>query len=205
MFLTLFILVVMVAVQAVPYSSSATEPQLCRSDTFANLQLYGASINSVRTEVADVTGSRLNANVWPQSEPATATVCNVVISYTHLGWDDTVTVFVNLPASTPWNGRLMGVGGGAWTTGTTGDLVLPASKGFAAVSTDGGHGRYFREPPAEWAFASPEKQTMNWYKLHDYASVALDDAAALGKQAVAAYFGKGPDYSYWSVSGESLD
>lgn len=186
MFFPLFAFIAAAAVQAVPCPTSSAKRQLCHPDTFITLQLYGASISSVSAEVAEVAGSRLNANVWPQSEPANATVCSVAISYTHLGWDDTVTVFVNLPVSTPWNGRLMGVDGGGWTTGTIGDLVLPAYKGFAAVSTEGGHGRYFREPPAVWAFASPEKETMDWYKLHDFASVALDDAATLGKQAVTA-------------------
>ncbi|KAH7384456.1 hypothetical protein BKA66DRAFT_78537 [Pyrenochaeta sp. MPI-SDFR-AT-0127] len=68
--------------------------------------------------------------------------CNVTVSYTHPGWDDTIVTTIFLPTKN-WNGRYQGHGGGGWVTGGSDALfygILPAlAEGFAVSTTDGGH------------------------------------------------------------------
>ncbi|UZP43293.1 hypothetical protein NXS19_011109 [Fusarium pseudograminearum] len=48
----------------------------------------------------------------------------------------------------------------------------------------------------DWALT--KSGHLNWPPLQNFAAVALDDAATLGKAVTAAYFGKAPKYSYWN-------
>ncbi|KAL5593467.1 hypothetical protein FOBRF1_012569 [Fusarium oxysporum] len=114
--------------------------------------------------------------------------------YTHPGWNDTINTYVTLPVS-GWNGRFVGVGGGGWSTGDLPDLAQPASNGYAAVTTDGGHLLANRQE-LDWALDSTGN--LNWPALQNFAAVSLDDAATLGKAVTAAYYGKKPRYSYWN-------
>lgn len=186
----------------------SSSSQQCTPATFSNISLYGAEIQSVAASLTDAPIPPLVANFWPNRQPdATVRVCNVTITYTHPGWDDTINTWVQLPVvssslpegggSNGWNGRLLGVGGGGWVTGSHTDLALPAAKGFAAVATDGGHAASQRVE--DWALVGGNN--VNWHLLHDFASVALDDAATLGRGVVAAFYGEGPSKSYFSVSG----
>ncbi|KAJ1325260.1 feruloyl esterase [Microdochium nivale] len=191
----------------------SSSSQQCTPATFSNVSLYGAEIQSVAASLADAPLPAAVANFWPSRQPgATVRVCNVTITYTHPGWGDTINTFVQLPvgsssssssSSLPedgsgvdgvgWNGRLLGVGGGGWATGQHADLALPAAKGFATVATDGGHAGV--QPVEDWALTGVN---INWYLLQDFASVALDDAATLGKGVVAAFYGERPSKSYYS-------
>jgi Tannase and feruloyl esterase len=76
-------------------------------------------------------------------------------------------------------------------------LTLPyqASLGYSAVATDGGH---LSDPfdPSSWALSNPGN--VNWVLLQDFAAVALDDAATVGKAVTTAFYGSPPEYSYWS-------
>lgn len=121
--------------------------------------------------------------------------CNVSIHYTHPGQHDSINVEVWLPL-TGWNGRFVGVGGGGYATGV-GPLYLgyPVSRGYAAVNTDGGH---LPDPlnASSWALSSPGN--VNWALLQDFAAIALDEAATIGKNVTAAYYGSKPKYSYWN-------
>jgi hypothetical protein len=69
-------------------------------------------------------------------------------------------------------------------------------KGYAAVTTDGGHPI---DDMSNMTWATTDEGSVNWYAFLDYAGVALDDAATLGKAAALAYYGREPDYSYWNV------
>jgi hypothetical protein len=122
-------------------------------------------------------------------------VCEVVIRYTHPGYNDSIETVVWLPAAEHWSGRFLGAGGGGWVTGAdNGTLAWAASEGFAVVTTDGGH----RADAAigDWALVSPGN--VNWILLQDFASTTLDDAATLGKAVVQAYYREKPTYSYWN-------
>ena len=92
---------------------------------------------------------------------------------------------------------MVGVGGGGWSTGDVADLAAPASRGYAAVTTDGGHLLANRQDLG-WALTS--SGNLDLHALQNFAAVSLDDAATLGKTVVEAYYGKKPKYSYWNVS-----
>ncbi|KAL5322200.1 hypothetical protein ACEPPN_010170 [Leptodophora sp. 'Broadleaf-Isolate-01'] len=119
--------------------------------------------------------------------------CNISITYTHPGQQDTVNTQVWLPDV--WNERFLGNGGGGWAGG----FIEPAnswaiSQGYSAASTDGGHA--FTTPVSEWGLISPGN--VNLYALQDLASASLSDMAWLGKSLSATYYGKSPAFSYWN-------
>jgi feruloyl esterase len=119
--------------------------------------------------------------------------CNVTVTYTHPGQNDTINVFVLLPSN--WTGRFQGVGGGGWTTGTPNDLIGPASQGYAAASTDGGHSDT-ASSASGWAQVSPGN--VNFNLLNDFASVSLNDMTIIGKQITESYYGQRINFSYWN-------
>jgi Tannase and feruloyl esterase len=121
--------------------------------------------------------------------------CNVSIQYTHPGQNDRINVQVWLPLS-QWNGRFMGTGGGGYATELAAwALPYAVSLGYSAVATDGGHLSDL-SGDATWALISPGN--VNWALLQDFAAIALDDAATIGKAITVAYYGSPPKYSYWN-------
>ncbi|KAL6412901.1 hypothetical protein AUP68_02393 [Ilyonectria robusta] len=136
-------------------------------------------------------------NAWPTKSNKTSLVCQVTIHYTHDGWGDAINTFVWLPA-TNWNGRLVGIGGGGFSTGNVDDLGFHVTNNFAAVTTDGGDDiQWGTSPDISWVMASDEN--LNWYNWVDFAYLSLDEAATLGKQVSGLYFNLRPDYPYWTV------
>ncbi|KAH7190502.1 Tannase/feruloyl esterase [Fusarium oxysporum] len=166
----------------------------CTNDGFKLVTLDSVQILSVNTTIANATVPQFTTNVWPTNATKNVLVCQVTVQYTHPGWNDTINTSVWLPA-TRWNKRLVGVGGGGWATGNIENLAQPASEGYAAVTTDGGH-LIASIQGLDWAMTSPGN--LNWYALQNFAAVALDDAASLGKAVAAAYYGREPEYSYWN-------
>ena len=164
----------------------------CNSDTFGSLELADSEIKSVDAVLTNVTIGDSALNAYPPNSSAPAETCQLTIQHNHPGWNDTLTTWVWLPAS-DWNGRLVALGGGGWTTGSTEDMPWPISQGYVAVSTDGGHSG----SDLNWTVES--RGNINWYLLQDFAARSLDDAATLGKAAAAAYFGRWPEYSYWNA------
>ncbi|KAM0296006.1 hypothetical protein ACHAPM_010510 [Fusarium culmorum] len=160
-----------------------------------SIKLDNAEILSINANVSSIELPELPTNEWPiPAGSPPINVCKVVVQYTHPGWNDTINAYVWLPVS-DWNERFVGVGGGGWSTGDITDLGPPASKGYAAVTTDGGHSMKNRGG-MDWALTSSGR--VNWPLLQNFAAVALDDAATLGKAVTEAYFGKAPKYSYWN-------
>ncbi|KAJ5232048.1 hypothetical protein N7468_005004 [Penicillium chermesinum] len=142
------------------------------------------SVIGVAAEIAETPGHN-----------ATISFCNVTVTYTHPGWNDTIHISVNLPQNN-WNGRFQGVGGGGWATSSgISSLLSPVANGYAAGCTDGGH-----EPvsgtSAAWANL-PDGQ-LNMHLFRDFAYLALNDLAVVGKQITHRYYGHGPHHSYWS-------
>ncbi len=65
-------------------------------------------------------------------------VCNVNVTYTHPGANDTVAVQIWLPLDN-YNGVFVSVGGSAWAAGLGEISLAPlAIQGYAAVSSDAG-------------------------------------------------------------------
>ncbi|KAJ4984450.1 feruloyl esterase b precursor [Stagonosporopsis vannaccii] len=122
--------------------------------------------------------------------------CNITLTHTHPGQNDTVTTQIWLPIKPAWNERLKAVGGGGWVAGL--DLVssmtmsAAVAEGYASVTTNGGVTPF----PGDWALLSPGN--VDLYSLQNFASVALHDGALAAKSVIQDFYGTPPLYSYWS-------
>jgi feruloyl esterase len=124
--------------------------------------------------------------------------CNVSVTLTHPGADDTVYVTVWLPLSaSDWNGRYQATGGGGLAAGGEPRLIPQVVAGYAASSTDGGLtlNNTINPQSGEWALkadGSPNEElqlNLAWRSTHDMAVVSKD--------VIKQYYGVDPSYSYW--------
>ncbi|KAL3291108.1 carboxylic ester hydrolase [Colletotrichum asianum] len=126
-----------------------------------------------------------------------ANFCNVTVTYTHPGQNDTINVQVWLPSDT-WNGRLQHIGGSGWQAGLhqAGLMAMMASvgEGYATVGTDGGLGSDVT--PVNWGLLS--EGDVNLYLLQNLASTTLNDAAVIAKSVIGSFYKTPPKYSYYT-------
>ncbi|KAF4219603.1 hypothetical protein CNMCM8980_002750 [Aspergillus fumigatiaffinis] len=128
--------------------------------------------------------------------------CNITISYTHNGEGDHINIETWLPLDT-WNGRLQAVGGGGWVAGrfplSYFSMNGAIAQGYVTTTTDAGlldpNGQIVYTPDS-WALNS--NGTANLVALKNLASVSLGDQAVIVKELIKNFYGRGPDYSYWS-------
>jgi pimeloyl-ACP methyl ester carboxylesterase len=133
-----------------------------------------------------------------QADRATIDFCNVTITYTHPGWNDTINTHVWLPLE-GWNGNFHGTGGGGWSTGAGAIYMTYAvAQGYAAVFTDGGHpiSLEVTASASSWAQVSPGN--VNYYLLTDFATVTLNEMTLMGKSITQSYYNIAPKYSYFA-------
>lgn len=176
---------------------------LCSPSTFVNL-------NVSETHILDLTAS-VQENFtyvppWyapaPYSEPVpNLSFCNITVSYTHPGWNDTIVTSIFLPTNN-WNGRYQAHGGAGLATGGSGtiflSLITGLKQGFAVSTTDGGHTSDLIElsgTTMPWALSSPGK--VNWPVLLDFSSLALHEMAVMAKNTITAFYKESTKYSYW--------
>ncbi|KAG7284400.1 hypothetical protein NEMBOFW57_010773 [Staphylotrichum longicolle] len=121
-------------------------------------------------------------------------VCEVNVTLTHPGANDTVSVQVWLPLE-KWTGRFLSLGGSAWAAGHGPLSIAPyAVQGFAAAATDAGLDGNFLDPSG-WALKADG--TINTDLLTNFASRSIHDLAVVGKAVTGSYYGKAPSFSYW--------
>ncbi|KAF7586018.1 hypothetical protein BBP40_009666 [Aspergillus hancockii] len=129
-------------------------------------------------------------------DDVTLNFCNVTVTYTHPGKNDTIHVTVWLP-TTQWNNRLQGSGGGGYSMRGLDDALASAvAQNYTVLATDGGHN--FASGLSSESWSLDASGNINMALLEDFAYVALGDAATVGKQITASFYGRGPRYSYWS-------
>jgi len=181
---------------ALPGEAEGTATYTCTATGIPFPEVFGAEI--LLLSASSVTNHSVSLGQADAHFPINITgldFCNVSVQYTHPGQNDRINVQVWLPLR-QWNGRFMGTGGGGFAT-EIGAWSLPyaVSLGYSAVATDGGHlSDIFGH--VTWALTSPGN--INWALLQDFAAVALDDAATIGKAVTTAYYGSHPKYSYWN-------
>ncbi|KAI5367089.1 Putative tannase/feruloyl esterase, alpha/Beta hydrolase [Septoria linicola] len=168
----------------------------CNARSLSDLDVFGARILNV-----DAVPLQNYTSVVPEAQGATPAgiwsglnVCNITVTYAHPGRNDEINVNAWLPLN-DWNGRFLASGGGGWLTGLPSDSHGPiAAQGFATASTDGGHS-IWESSSAGWALNSPGNVDLNM--LQNFASVALNDLATIGKQVTEKFYGRPADKSYW--------
>ncbi|GJC86075.1 putative feruloyl esterase ARB_07085 [Colletotrichum liriopes] len=172
--------------------------QNCVPSTFS-LSVYGTEIQSLEANLI----TNYNATVpaayrftSPSVQLQNATFCNVTITYTHSGQNDSITTEAWLPAE--WNERFMAVGGGGWVAGrfflSYSAMRGAIADGYATITTDAGLGSAME--PSPWAQTSPGN--VNLYNLQNLGSVSLNEQAVIGKSLIKSFYGQAPKYSYWN-------
>ncbi|RYP46166.1 hypothetical protein DL768_007596 [Monosporascus sp. mg162] len=172
--------------------------QSCAPSTFSP-SLFGAEILSIEANLVSNYSAfvpeeaRLTA---PSVQLNNATFCNVTVTYTHPGQDDSIVAEAWLPLE--WNERFLAVGGGGWVAGRSLVSYLnmdgALADGFATITTDAGLG--LAEDASSWALLSPGN--VNLYNLQNLGSASLNDEAIIGKSLIKSFYGQGPKYSYWN-------
>jgi len=149
----------------------------------------GARVQSV-SGVAHPDGYTLPPGPFnPDPIPGLPAFCELTVTLTHPGANDTVTIVVWLPTNT-WNGRFQGTGGGGYAAGLFAIGLVPAlTQGYAAAATDAGVPIDIADP-GTWA-NDPELLT-------NFAYRSLHDMTVAGKEVTARYYGHPANYSYWN-------
>ncbi|KAF9873395.1 feruloyl esterase b precursor [Colletotrichum karsti] len=182
-------------------NSSACNAAAFAALTLSNIEIISLDVAALRNQSLSTgmdagTGVGVGIISAPTGETASGVdLCRISIQYTHPGQGDNVNTYIGLPLDAAnWNSRFMMSGGGGWTAGGAGVIISPVASGYSTSSTDGGHNT--TAATADWGLVS--EGNVNWPALNDFASVALDEAAKLGKAATQLYYGKDPTYSYWN-------
>ncbi|KAI1799169.1 tannase and feruloyl esterase [Daldinia bambusicola] len=171
----------------------------CTASTFLTPTLFGAEILSVDTNLVTNYNFDVPAD-WRYTQPSlnvqNATFCNVTVTYTHPGLNDTINVETWLPVNN-WNDRLYAPGGGGWIAGRFvlqyAAMAAAVQEGYATVTTDSGIGT---SQSPDWVVISPGN--LNLVAFDDLGHVTLNDAALIAKDLIKGYYGHGPSYSYWN-------
>lgn len=147
----------------------------CKPSTFSP-SVHGAEILSIAASV--VTNFNYSAPSWaryvaPTVEVENESFCNVTVTYTHPGQNDTINVETWLPTEN-WNKRLQAVGGGGFSAGrnflTYMGMAGAMAEGYVTITTDAGLGI---NSDSELFLVSPGN--VNLYLVQDFASVSLND------------------------------
>lgn len=149
----------------------------CVNTTFTYPSVLGAEILSVSANLVQNFTRTVSDQLYYNHPSITVNgidYCNVTVTYTHPGQNDTINVENWLPLD-DWNGRLQAVGGGGFLAGRFPLSYIAMSgaigEGYATTSSDAGLPLSYVPDP--WAQISPGN--VNLYLLQDLASVALND------------------------------
>ncbi|RSL70914.1 hypothetical protein CEP53_001742 [Fusarium sp. AF-6] len=174
----------------------------CAASTFATPTLLGAEFLSIEANFVPNYSFEVPKG-WTYSQPAlnvqNVTFCNVTVTYTHSGQNDTLHVEAWLPTDGNYNGRLQAPGGSGWTPGryilTYAGMINAVANGFASVTTDAGIPE--SPNPVDWLLTSPGN--INTNALQNFGQVSLNDEAVIAKSLIKSLYGNAPSYSYWNA------
>lgn len=99
-----------------------------------------------------------------------------------------IGVVYRLPEN--WNGRVLGIGGGAWLGNTTLQAATAGlRRGYATMQTNGGH-----TSTQPWG----NEWTSNPVQAEDFSHRAIHEMTRAGKQVAAAYYGRPHQHAVYS-------
>lgn len=170
----------------------------CSPAAISKPDLYGATILDLQAqEVYNYSSSSLGPgnNIV---DIYTINFCNVTVTYTHPGWNDTINTQVWLPLE-GWNGNFQALGGGGFAVGFGSTyLTYAVAQGYASVSSDGGLPSGTGAIPTDLSWALSSDNNINWFLLENYGSKAIIDMGLIGKQITHSYYHQAAAYSYFS-------
>lgn len=164
-------------------NASTVPLSACAASAIPYPTVFGAEILGLTANLVQNYSTEVSSQ-WYYNNPSISVkgidFCNVTVTYTHPGQDDTINVETWLPMKS-WNGRLQAVGGGGWVAGRfflsyTG-MAGALGQGYVATTTDAGIGE--DSVPDEWALNSPGN--VDLYALQNFASVSLNDQVCVEK------------------------
>jgi len=172
------------------FSASAATAMSCES--LANLSPPGTKITSAKSVAAGAFAPPAPGGADTGGQPSAAqfsrlpAFCRVTATLTP-STDSDIKIEVWLPAS-GWNGKLQSVGNGGWAGVISYSALAGAlAGGYATASTDTGHTGH----GGSFALGHPEKMT-------DFAYRSVHAMTVAAKKIIAAFYGHGPDVSYWN-------
>ena len=150
-----------------------------------NVTITGAEAVEAGNFVPPMPPGRSLSNRQARQFDALPAFCRVMATLTPSS-DSDIKIEVWMPAS-GWNGKLQGVGNGAFTGSLRyGSLASGLEGGYTPAATDTGHAG----GSAIFGFGHPEK-------VIDFGERAVHEMTVTAKQVIAAYYGNGPQFSYW--------
>ncbi|KAH3944979.1 carboxylic ester hydrolase [Parastagonospora nodorum] len=196
-------------------AASGNDAPQCSSEAFTDPQIgRGVTILSVEAQPQYNFTSDQGAPWQPALSGLSFCQVRVFLTHqarNHVESQDNVLVEIWLPLDAhDWNGRLQATGGGGFAAGMMGAHLGEAiKKGWAAVSTDGGHdpaiGKFW---DASWLSTNTKthdgrsgkngNRDINWGLLHNFASRSTIDQILIAKSITHQYYGSKPHHSYWN-------
>ncbi|KAM0547815.1 hypothetical protein ACHAPJ_010161 [Fusarium lateritium] len=174
----------------------------CSAHAIAEPTLFGGKVTDFAVNLVENYNSEAKSILYyghPTITVENVNFCNVTVTYTHPGQNDTVHVETWLPIDN-YNGRLKSVGGGGWIAGRYPPSYVAMSgavgEGYVTSTTDAGLTMKQDFSPDMWALTS--EGNPNLYLLDNFAAVSLDDQATIAKSLIKSFYGEKPTYSYWS-------
>lgn len=128
--------------------------------------------------------------------PGGVHACNVTVSYTHPGHNDSVSVEIWLP-TTKYNSRFVGVGGGGWVAREIGNGLMSvlASQGYAVATTNAGYEHDFFGTADSWLMKSPGD--LDYPLVVNFAHRSLHEMSVIAKHIIKEAYDSVPEFSYW--------
>ncbi|EAT91649.2 hypothetical protein SNOG_00154 [Parastagonospora nodorum SN15] len=141
---------------------SSIPASVCAESAIPYPMVFGAEILNLSANLVQNYSQELSDQYLFDSPPISVRnidYCNITVTYTHPGQNDTINVEKWLPMKN-WNGRLQAVGGGGWLAGrfdvSYAAMARALGNGYVATTTDAGIEliKEFYGQPAEYSYWS---------------------------------------------------
>ncbi|KAH6625929.1 Tannase/feruloyl esterase [Boeremia exigua] len=150
----------------------------------ANGTLLGLNLLSSTVTAGTVYNASVGVGMGSTSIGATYNYCNVTVSYTHTGRNDSIALKFAFPEPSEFQNRFYVSGGGGFSLSSdaTGGLVIGAASGATAAGYDA------------FDYSYDEKVlygngSINWDATYAFAYTALGELTKIGKPLTQAFYG----------------